>query len=69
MSAEPRVASHAPLLVKEGEQYLSTGINLNHNMLSGNLETFPELVNLLLVDPNMLQSLDLSFNMFNEVPA
>jgi hypothetical protein len=69
VSAEPRVASGAPNVVKEGDRYHSHGINLNHNMLSGPLETLPNFIRMTLVDPDALSTLDLSFNTFGEIPA
>ncbi len=56
-------------MIKEGNQYYSHGINLNHNILSGPLETLPNLVRMTLVDPNALSTLDLSFNNFTEIPS
>ena len=44
-------------------------MNFNHNMLSGPLETLPSLVRMILVQPEALSALDLSFNMFTEIPA
>jgi hypothetical protein len=66
--AKPRVASGAPDVIKEGDRYHSYGINLNHNMLSGPLETFPDFVRTILINPNALSTLDLSFNTFTEIP-
>jgi len=54
--------------VKEGDRYRSYGINLNHNMLNGALQTLPDFVRRTLIDPNALSSLDLSFNVFTEIP-
>jgi len=56
-------------VIKEGDRYYSHGINLNHNMLSGSLETFPNFVRMILVNPNTLSTLDLSFNTFTEIPS
>lgn len=67
-SYEPRICSAASKLEKEDGHYKSQAINLNHNMLSGPLETLPDFVRKVIFDPNMLTSLDLSFNMFNEIP-
>jgi hypothetical protein len=38
-------------------------------MLSGSLETFPNFVRMILVNPNTLSTLDLSFNTFTEIPS
>ena len=65
---DPRVTPGAPNVVKEADRYRSHAINLNHNMLHGPLETFPEFVRKTLIDPNALTSLDLSFNVFTEIP-
>jgi len=65
---EPRVAPSGPKLIKEGDRYRSYGINLNHNALNGSLETLPSLIRTILVDPNALSTLDLSFNEFTEIP-
>ncbi len=54
--------------MKEGDRYRSYGINLNHNMLNGALQTLPDFVRRTLIDPNALSSLDLSFNVFTEIP-
>ena len=66
---EPRVATSGPKLVKEGDRYHSHGVNLNHNMLTGALETLPDFIRITLVDPNALSTLDLSFNVFTEIPT
>ena len=58
-----------PKLIKEGDRYHSYGINLNHNALNGPLETLPDFVRTILIDPNALSTLDLSFNVFTEIPA
>jgi hypothetical protein len=68
-SARPRVADDAPDVIKEGNRYYSHGINLNHNMLNGPLENLPSLVQMTLIDPNALSTLDLSFNNFTEIPS
>jgi hypothetical protein len=65
---EPRVAAGGPKLIKVGDRYRSYGINLNHNMLNGALETLPDFMRTTLVDPNALSTLDLSFNVFTEIP-
>ncbi|CAF4436972.1 unnamed protein product, partial [Rotaria magnacalcarata] len=41
VSTRPRVLSGGPQVVREGNQYYSYGINLNHNKLHGPLETLP----------------------------
>ena len=69
VSNKPRVAPGAPDLIREGDQYHSYGINLNHNMLHGPLPTFPNFVRMTLIDPNALSILDLSFNTFTEIPS
>ncbi|CAF0947927.1 unnamed protein product [Rotaria sordida] len=66
---EPRVVPGGSKLIKQGDRYLSHGINLNHNALSGPLETLPDFVRTILVDPNILSTLDLSFNEFTEIPT
>lgn len=66
---EPRLPSNGPKLIKDGDRYHSHGINLNHNALHGPLEAFPDFVRGILVNPNALSSLDLSFNVFTEIPA
>ena len=66
--AEPRVAVSGPKLIKEGDQYHSYGINLNHNMLTGALNTLPDFVHRTLIYPEALSTLDLSFNVFSEIP-
>ena len=65
---EPRILTTGPKLIKEGDRYNSYGINLNHNALHGPLETFPEFVRSTLVNPDALSTLDLSFNLFTEIP-
>ncbi|CAF0951409.1 unnamed protein product [Adineta ricciae] len=65
---EPRILTTGPKLTKEGDRYNSYGINLNHNALHGPLETFPEFVRSILVNPDALSTLDLSFNLFTEIP-
>jgi hypothetical protein len=37
-------------------------------MLTGALETLPEFIQTTLFDPNALSTLDLSFNVFTEIP-
>jgi hypothetical protein len=68
VSAEPRVAPGAPKVIKEGDRYHSYGINLNHNMLKGSLETLPNFIRITLLNPDALSTLDLSFNTFAEIP-
>ena len=65
---EPRVAPSGPDVIKKGNRYDSYGINLNHNLLNGPLETLPNFVKMTLLNPNALSMLDLSFNLFNEIP-
>lgn len=67
--AEPRVPLGGPKLIKGGDRYHSYGINLNHNMLTGRLETLPDFIRATLIDPNALTTLDLSFNVFTEIPT
>jgi hypothetical protein len=38
-------------------------------MLTGRLETLPDFVRSTIVDPNALSTLDLSFNVFTEIPS
>ena len=66
---EPRAASETSEPVKEGNRYYSYALNFNHNMLTGPLESLPSLVRMILVQPEALSTLDLSFNMFTEIPA
>ena len=68
VAMEPREALCGPKLVKEGDRFHSHGINLNHNMLTGPMETLPNFVRMTLLDPNALTTLDLSFNVFSEIP-
>ncbi|CAF1227496.1 unnamed protein product [Rotaria sp. Silwood1] len=65
---QPRVASGAPNVIKEGNQYHSYGINLNHNKLNGSLETLPNFIRKIFINPNALSIIDLSFNTFTEIP-
>lgn len=65
---EPREALGGPKLIKEGDRFHSHGINFNHNMLTGPMESLPNFVRMTLMDPNALTSLDLSFNVFTEIP-
>ncbi|CAF1002809.1 unnamed protein product [Adineta steineri] len=65
---EPRAPQNGPKLVKQGDRYNSYGINLNHNTLNGPLETLPDFLRTILVNPNALSTLDLSFNVFTEIP-
>lgn len=67
--AEPRVPTNGPKLIKEGDRYHSYAVNLNHNMLTGALETLPDFIRRTLIDPNNLSILDLSFNVFTEIPT
>jgi hypothetical protein len=66
--SEPRAPTSGPKLIKEGDRYRSYGVNLNHNMLTGALPTLPDFIRATLVDPNALSTLDLSFNVFSEIP-
>ncbi|CAF2524886.1 unnamed protein product [Rotaria sp. Silwood2] len=68
VSGEPRVASGAPNVIKEGDRYHSYGINLNHNKLNGSLETLPNFIRKTFINPNALSIIDLSFNTFTEIP-
>ena len=65
---EPRIASGAPKLIQVGDKYQSQSINLNHNMLTGPLDMLPSIVQKILIFPEALTSLDLSFNVFTEIP-
>lgn len=65
---EPRVAAGTHKPIQVGDRYQSYSINLNHNMLTGPLETFPSLLQKILIMPEALTSLDLSFNVFTEIP-
>jgi hypothetical protein len=38
-------------------------------MLNGHLEKLPDFIRTTLVDPNALSTLDLSFNVFTEIPS
>ncbi|CAF2038248.1 unnamed protein product [Rotaria magnacalcarata] len=67
--AEPRVSTGGSKLVMEGDRYHSYGINLNHNALSGPMDTFPEFLQKTLMNPFALSSLDLSFNEFTDIPT
>jgi hypothetical protein len=69
VAMEPRVTSMTQKLFKEGDQYRTHAINFNHNMLNGSLITLSTVVQSILVDPNLLTSLDLSFNVFTEIPT
>jgi hypothetical protein len=66
--SEPRAPLSGPKLVKEGDRYHSYGVNLNHNMLTGALQTLPDFIRATLVDPNALSILYISFNVFTEIP-
>ncbi|CAF3372322.1 unnamed protein product [Rotaria socialis] len=68
VSTRPRVLSGGPQVVKEGNQYYSYGINLNHNKLNGPLETLPKFVREIFINPDALSVIDLSCNQFTEVP-
>lgn len=65
---EPRVAAGAPKLIQVGDKYQSYSINLNHNMLTGPLDMLPSFVQKTMIFPDALTSLDLSFNVFTEIP-
>ena len=67
--SEPRLTSGGPKLIREDDRYHSHGINLNHNSLHGRLETLPNFVRMTIFDPQALATLDLSFNIFSEIPA
>ncbi|CAF1205748.1 unnamed protein product [Rotaria sordida] len=68
VSFEPRVAPGAPNVIKVDNRYHSYGINLNHNKLNGSLETLPNLIRKIFINPNALAIIDLSFNAFTEIP-
>ncbi|CAF1288153.1 unnamed protein product [Rotaria sordida] len=68
VSTEPRVTSGAPNIIKKGYRYNAYGINLNHNNLKGSLDTLPIFVQMTFINPNALSILDLSFNLFTEIP-
>lgn len=56
-------------MIKEGDRYHSYAVNLNHNMLTGALETLPDFIRKTLIQPDALSTLDLSFNVFTEIPT
>ncbi|CAF1106674.1 unnamed protein product [Rotaria sp. Silwood1] len=68
VSAEPRVVPGATNVIKEGYRYHSYGINLNHNNLNGSLDTLPNFVQMTFINPHAFSIIDLSFNLFTEIP-
>lgn len=54
---------------KENDRYYSYGMNLNHNLLKDSLENFPKFIQTILVNPDTLSMIDLSFNQFTEIPS
>ncbi|CAF4390703.1 unnamed protein product, partial [Rotaria sp. Silwood2] len=68
VSTGPRLAPDAPNVIKEGYRYHSYGINFNHNNLKGSLDTLPNFVQMIFINPNAFSILDLSFNLFTEIP-
>ena len=68
LAMEPRVNPGGSKLIRVGDRYQSLSINLNHNMLNSSLEILPSFVQKTLLFPDALTSLDLSFNVFTEIP-